>query len=151
MTNALLSGFDHAVIAVRDIDSAIAAYRALGFECTPGGHHAGRGTHNAIVAFGEGYIELIGVHDQSMARSCGGNVLDLVRYLEDRGDGPLGFAFAAEDLGALQNSLDFSSHAFAGSDSDGADSTRWNASDLEADDSKWVGLAEAVAVLYQMG
>lgn len=102
MANALISGFDHAVIAVRDLDLAVAAYRDLGFECSFGGRHAGRGTHNAIVAFGQGYIELIGVHDEAMARACGGNVLDLVRYLGDRGDGPLGFAFATSDLGALR-------------------------------------------------
>ena len=52
--------FDHAVIAVRDLDQAIADYTGLGFTVTPGGEHAGGATHNALIAFADGsYLELI--------------------------------------------------------------------------------------------
>ena len=53
------SRFDHLVIAVRDLDAAIARYQHLGFEVTPGGKHTGRGTYNALIRFGLDYIELI--------------------------------------------------------------------------------------------
>ncbi len=55
----MISRFDHAVIAVRNLDAAISAYRALGFEVSPGGHHTGLGTYNAIIRFGLDYIELL--------------------------------------------------------------------------------------------
>ena len=56
---AVLSGVDHLVILVRQLDEAIAAYRQLGFHVTPGGAHP-EGTHNALVPFADGaYLELI--------------------------------------------------------------------------------------------
>jgi catechol 2,3-dioxygenase-like lactoylglutathione lyase family enzyme len=51
---------DHVVIAVGDLEQAIADYRALGFTVVPGGRHPGRTSHNALVVFEDGaYIELI--------------------------------------------------------------------------------------------
>ena len=51
---------DHIVIAVHDLQQAIADYRSLGFTVTPGGDHPGRATHNALVVFQDGaYFELI--------------------------------------------------------------------------------------------
>ena len=51
---------DHIVIAVADLDRAMADYRALGFQVLPGGQHPGRTSHNALVVFADGaYLELI--------------------------------------------------------------------------------------------
>jgi catechol 2,3-dioxygenase-like lactoylglutathione lyase family enzyme len=51
---------DHMVIAVADLDTAIADYRALGFTVYPGGVHHGGVSHNALVIFADGsYFELI--------------------------------------------------------------------------------------------
>jgi catechol 2,3-dioxygenase-like lactoylglutathione lyase family enzyme len=51
---------DHVVIAVLDLESAIADYSALGFQVLRGGDHPGRPTHNALVVFADGsYLELI--------------------------------------------------------------------------------------------
>lgn len=51
---------DHIVIAVHDLESAIADYAALGFHVLRGGDHPGRTTHNALVVFQDGsYFELI--------------------------------------------------------------------------------------------
>ena len=51
---------DHIVIAVADLDCAMADYRALGFQVLPGGQHPGRTSHNALVVFADGaYLELI--------------------------------------------------------------------------------------------
>lgn len=54
------TGIDHIVIAVRDLDLAIADYTAAGFTVAPGGEHTNGTTHNALVAFTDGsYFELI--------------------------------------------------------------------------------------------
>ncbi|WP_420135145.1 VOC family protein [Rhodopseudomonas sp.] len=51
---------DHVVIAVADLDRAIADYRRLGFTVEEGGEHPGRGSKNALVVFADGsYFELI--------------------------------------------------------------------------------------------
>lgn len=56
----MITGIDHAVIVVRDLESAINHFWALGFTVTPGGTHADGQTHNALIAFTDGsYIELI--------------------------------------------------------------------------------------------
>jgi catechol 2,3-dioxygenase-like lactoylglutathione lyase family enzyme len=55
----MLTGIDHLVIVVRDLDAAVASYRGLGFTVVPGGRHP-VGTHNALIALEDGaYIELI--------------------------------------------------------------------------------------------
>jgi catechol 2,3-dioxygenase-like lactoylglutathione lyase family enzyme len=51
---------DHIVIAVSDLEQAVADYKALGFNVLRGGAHPGRQTHNALVVFADGsYFELI--------------------------------------------------------------------------------------------
>lgn len=51
---------DHVVIAVTDLETAVADYRALGFTVYPGGVHHGGVSHNALVIFADGsYFELI--------------------------------------------------------------------------------------------
>jgi catechol 2,3-dioxygenase-like lactoylglutathione lyase family enzyme len=57
---AAILGLDHVVIAVHDLERAIADYRALGFTVAPGGRHPGRTSYNALVVFADGaYFELI--------------------------------------------------------------------------------------------
>lgn len=51
---------DHIVIAVNDLDQAVADYRLLGFKVIPGGVHHGGVSHNALVVLADGaYFELI--------------------------------------------------------------------------------------------
>jgi catechol 2,3-dioxygenase-like lactoylglutathione lyase family enzyme len=55
----MLTGIDHLVVVVPDLDRATASYRELGFTVVPGGRHP-VGTHNALIAFAdESYLELI--------------------------------------------------------------------------------------------
>jgi len=63
----MITRLDHAVIAVRNLDEAIGHYRSLGFDVSPGGHHTGQATHNAIVRFGLDYLELLSIYDASEA------------------------------------------------------------------------------------
>ncbi|MGH7931774.1 MAG: VOC family protein [Candidatus Binataceae bacterium] len=56
----MLTGIDHMVIVVGDLDAAVADFTQLGFTVVRGGRHPSIGTHNALIAFADGaYFELI--------------------------------------------------------------------------------------------
>lgn len=58
--DATILQLDHVVLAVHELARAADDFRALGFTVTPGGKHAGRSSHNALVVFDDGaYIEII--------------------------------------------------------------------------------------------
>jgi catechol 2,3-dioxygenase-like lactoylglutathione lyase family enzyme len=58
----LLSGLDHVVILVRDLDTAAASWKRLGFTLAPRGVHSPHmGTANFTMMFDSDYIELIGI------------------------------------------------------------------------------------------
>ncbi len=67
-----LTGLDHLVVAVRDLDAAAAAWRALGFTLSPRGLHSAHiGSANHTMMFGADYLELLGVvtptpHNQAL-------------------------------------------------------------------------------------
>lgn len=67
-----LTGLDHLVVAVRDLDAAAAAWSALGFTLSPRGLHSAHiGSANYTMMFGEDYLELLGVvtptpHNQAL-------------------------------------------------------------------------------------
>jgi len=64
----MLRRLDHVVFVFRDLQSAIDDYRRRGFTVTPGGEHADRITHNALIPFVDGtYLELVGFRDLSRA------------------------------------------------------------------------------------
>ena len=55
-------GIDHAVVMVKDLDSAAENYRRLGFTLSPRGtHSAHMGTGNYTIMFDPDYMELLGV------------------------------------------------------------------------------------------
>jgi catechol 2,3-dioxygenase-like lactoylglutathione lyase family enzyme len=93
----MITRFDHAVIAVRDIPEALRAYQALGFDVSAGGRHPSLGTQNAIVRFGLDYLELLAVEDARQARARGPFGAELADYLE-RASGLIGFVLASSDL-----------------------------------------------------
>ena len=65
----MIRGFDHVVLVVPDLATAVADHRARGLTVTPGGEHVGGLTHNALVGFRDGsYLELIAFHDLAAAR-----------------------------------------------------------------------------------
>ncbi|MEZ4661773.1 MAG: VOC family protein [Caldilineaceae bacterium] len=52
--------FGHLIIAVRDLEAAMADYRALGFTVYYGGKHTHKATHNGLIALADGsYLELL--------------------------------------------------------------------------------------------
>lgn len=103
--------FDHAVIAVRDLDSAIEQFRHLGFDARPGGRHAGRGTHNGLVRFGLDYFELLSVYDEAEARAHNPRGLTILDALNGREAALVGYAIATTNI-------EQDAQRFRGTDSD---------------------------------
>jgi catechol 2,3-dioxygenase-like lactoylglutathione lyase family enzyme len=60
-----ITGIDHLLIQVDDLEAARSLYQRLGFEPTPRGRHPQWGTGNYCLMFDEGYLELIGVVDRA--------------------------------------------------------------------------------------
>lgn len=87
---------DHAVIAVNDLEAAIRDYRSMGFAVVPGGMHANRATHNALITFPNGtYVELLATTGEPP-------VPDMIDFspLLQHGEGLVGFALRSDDLEA---------------------------------------------------
>ena len=95
----MLTRFDHAVIAVRDLDLSIAAFRRLGFDTRRGGVHPGMGTANAVIQFGLDYIELITVVDREAGRAAGPVIQVLLDFLQ-QAEGFVGYGITSDDLQA---------------------------------------------------
>jgi len=89
ITRNPLSGIDHTLIGVLDLEAARDTWRHLGFTVTPRGRHIGWGTGNYCIMFQGDYVELLGIVDPTQFL----NRLDTL--LETRGEGLLGLAFAA--------------------------------------------------------
>lgn len=86
---------DHVVVAVGDLQQAVARYTGAGFTVTPGGRHPGRNTSNALVVFEDGaYLELIAYSAPSPDERWW-------RELHAHGDGLVDFALLPQDLPAV--------------------------------------------------
>src|SRR5262245_11865286 len=85
-----IAGIDHALVGVRDLEAARAAWAALGFAITPRGRHIGWATGNYCIMFDRGYVELLGIVDPA------GFTNDLDRFLAER-EGLLGLALRSTD------------------------------------------------------
>ena len=98
MSQDSITGIDHALIGVRDLEAARTTWTRLGFTVTPRGRHIGWGTANYCIMFQQDYIELLGIVDPGQFTN------DLDRFLEHR-EGALGLAFATEDAVAAAAEL----------------------------------------------
>jgi hypothetical protein len=64
----MLTGIDHIVIVVKNLEGASEQFATAGFTVTPGGSHP-TGTHNALIPFQDGsYLELIAIEDANLAK-----------------------------------------------------------------------------------
>lgn len=89
MANAI-TGIDHVLIGVGDLEAAAATWRRMGFTTTPRGAHVGRRTGNYCIMFARDYVELIGIVTTEAPPSS------LETLLAERGDGLIGAAMATE-------------------------------------------------------
>ena len=94
----LLTGIDHTLVGVRDLEAARRTWQQLGFTLTPRGRHIGWGTGNYCIMFESGYIELLGVVDRGQFLN------NLDRFLERR-QGLMGLAFGTDKAPACAAAL----------------------------------------------
>jgi catechol 2,3-dioxygenase-like lactoylglutathione lyase family enzyme len=88
----MFTGIDHVVIVVTELEAAIETYSRAGFSVVRGGKHP-IGTHNALIAFGDGsYLELI-----AFLKSNTGH---LWQTSLEKGSGIVDFCMATDDLAA---------------------------------------------------
>ena len=92
-----VTGFDHLLILVRDIDRAAAMYAALGFSLTERGHHTG-GTCNHTMMLDGNYLELVSVERP------GPGTAPYVELLK-RHQGPHAIGLATEDADEVYRQL----------------------------------------------
>ncbi|MBI3458053.1 MAG: VOC family protein, partial [Candidatus Rokubacteria bacterium] len=88
----MLTGIDHLVIAVPDLETAMARYRELGFTVVRGGRHP-VATHNALIAFADGaYLELLAFYERTPGHRWWGPL--------QQGGGLIDFCLGTGDLAA---------------------------------------------------
>lgn len=85
-----ITGIDHVLIGVDDLEGAADAWRRLGFTLTPRGRHVGRMSGNYCIMFADDYVELIGVVDPSQPEPPN------IRMLRQMGQGLIATAMATE-------------------------------------------------------
>lgn len=88
-----LSGIDHFVVAVRDLDAARDDYARMGFSLTPRGYHS-VGSENHLATFGNGYLELLTVRRPHPVTAYFSSFLE-------HGDGAAAMVVATGDAQAL--------------------------------------------------
>jgi hypothetical protein len=89
-----ITGLDHLIIGVEDLEAARRQWARLGFNSTPRGRHVGWATANYCIMFPNDYLELLGIVDPTAFTN------DLDRQLAERGEGLLGVALASSDAEA---------------------------------------------------
>lgn len=92
--------FDHAVIAVRDLQHAIDVFReVIGLDARVGGRHAGRGTENAIIRFPDSYLELLSLFDADKEIAVSGlRGRVLADFIAQREGGLVGYCLTTEEI-----------------------------------------------------
>ncbi len=99
--------FDHIIIAVRDLDAAIADYAALGFAVYYGGKHTHKATHNGLISLADGsYLELLAPVDPN---DVDGTIASLAE-----GEGFAGYALLSQDIQVDGQRLQETGLAFEG-------------------------------------
>lgn len=91
--------FDHAVILVRDLQTAMADYQSLGFNPFFGGEHADGKTHNALIVFRDGsYLELLAPTKPEFIETTDRYSRNGFLFMFAQGEGFGGYALLADDL-----------------------------------------------------
>lgn len=86
-----ITGLDHTVHAVTDLEAARKAWQALGFTLTPRGRHIGWATGNYCIMFPRNYHELLGIAEP------GGYTAGVEDLLKQKGEGVHKVAFGIDD------------------------------------------------------
>jgi catechol 2,3-dioxygenase-like lactoylglutathione lyase family enzyme len=93
-STSLITGIDHVIIAVADLEKAAALFRALGFTMAPKGEHAEWGTANYCIMFEDDYLELLAAVGE------GGPAERVRAFIAEKGEGLMGLVWGTEDAEA---------------------------------------------------
>jgi len=90
-----IRSFDHAIVAVRDLEAATESTTAL-LGCSPGwrGVHPGAGTANSLFRLDNAYLELLAPEGEGALGKM------IAAALDDHGEGLLCMAFGTDDVAA---------------------------------------------------
>ncbi len=97
-SSGTISGIDHAIVGVRDLQQARERFTRLGFTLSPAGRHVGRGTANSCIMFDDDYVELRGIIDDRQFTD------GLDAFLRN-GEGLAGIVFGTADADACRANL----------------------------------------------
>ena len=101
LVSTAISGLDHAIIAVSDLEAARSRFEALGFTCAPLGNHVGKATANHCIMFPDSYLELIGINEPDNPDSLG-----LDAFFASRGEGLVQVALSTSDADAARAEIE---------------------------------------------
>jgi hypothetical protein len=93
-----ITGIDHGLIGVHDLEVARANWARLGFTITPRGRHTSWGTANYCVMFDDDYLEILGLVDPSQPSQS------LDKALKKH-EGLFGVALGSDDAGQSHAAL----------------------------------------------
>jgi hypothetical protein len=93
-----ITGIDHILLAVRDLEAARMGWTRLGFATSPRGKHLGRGTGNYCIMFPHDYVELFGIVGSERVNP------EYTAFLA-AGEGPMKLAWATDDSAAAVAAL----------------------------------------------
>jgi hypothetical protein len=96
--SSAITGIDHVIVGVHDLEAARRAFAHLGFAVSPRGRHIGWATANYCIMFPEDYIELLGIVDPAQFTN------NLYTFLAER-EGLMSLAYASDDAGAVAENL----------------------------------------------
>lgn len=119
----MLTGLDHIIIGVNDLERATRIFQQdLGLSVSGGGIHPTGGTANRIIVIGDTYLELITVRNRAEAQQ---SMLDRLA----KGDGYLNFVLASNDIYADSEAMVERGISIIGP----------NAGELRSADGRWRG------------
>jgi hypothetical protein len=110
---AMPRGIDHLIIAVRDLGAARHAFERLGFSVAPIARHP-FGTANAVIQFGNSYLELVSVFDAGLIPPARAGAFSFAGFNRDflaKREGMSMLALKSADAAADQ--ADFDAHGLA--------------------------------------
>lgn len=96
MTDTGITGIDHAIVGLADLEAGRRQFERLGFTISPRGRHIGWGTANYCTMFEADYLELLGVVDDNQYDA------GLGEMLAHRGEGLLKLVIHSVDAGCTR-------------------------------------------------
>src|SRR5687768_16816270 len=102
-----ITGIDHTLVGVRDLEATRGTWSTLVFTLTPRGRHIGWGIGKYCVMLESRYVELLGIVDPGQFLN------NLDGFLEKR-EGLMGLAFGTDNSAACAEALKSSDVVFEG-------------------------------------